>query len=121
LLELSEIADRRFKPVLQTIDGVAEVGIWGQKRYAMRLWLDRNKLAAHGLSPVDVRIALDRENVELPSGRIDGRQVELNVRAASRFTTVAEFNELIVFEADGRVVRLKDVGRRSLDRRTCAT
>jgi multidrug efflux pump len=110
LLELSEIADRRFKPVLQTIDGVAEVGIWGQKRYAMRLWLDRNKLAAHGLSPVDVRIALDRENVELPSGRIDGRQVELNVRAASRFTTVAEFNELIVFEADGRVVRLKDVG-----------
>lgn len=59
---------------------------------------------------MDVRIALDRVNVELPSGRIDGRQVELNVRAASRFSTAAEFNELIVFEADGRVVRLKDVG-----------
>lgn len=98
LLELSEIADRRFRPVLQTIDGVAEVNIWGQKRYAMRLWLDRNKLAAHGLSPVDVRAALDRENVELPSGRIDGREIELSVRAESRFTTVREFNQLIIRE-----------------------
>jgi multidrug efflux pump len=110
LLELSEIADRRFRPVLQTIDGVAEVNIWGQKRYSMRLWLDRNLLAAHGLTPVDVRQALDRENVELPSGRIDGHQVELNVRAATRFRTAEDFNQLVIRESGGRVVRLRDVG-----------
>jgi multidrug efflux pump len=111
LLELSEIADRRFKPVLQTIDGVAEVNIWGQKRYAMRIWLDRNQLAAHGLTPVDVRQALDRENIELPSGRIDGQQVELNVRAATRFQTAEEFNQMVIRESAGRVIRLRDVGQ----------
>jgi multidrug efflux pump len=110
LLELTDIADRRFKPVLQTIPGVAEVSIWGEKRYAMRLWLDRNKLAAYGLTPVDVRQALDRENVELPSGRIESMEVELNVRAISRFTKPSEFNEMVIRETGGRVVRLKDVG-----------
>lgn len=110
LLELTDIADRRFKPVLQTIPGVAEVSIWGEKRYAMRIWLDRNKLSAYNLTPVDVREALDRENVELPSGRIEGSQVELNVRAVSRFTNPEEFNEMVVRESGGRVVRLKDVG-----------
>jgi multidrug efflux pump len=110
LLELTDIADRRFKPVLQTIPGVAEVSIWGEKRYAMRIWLDRNKLAAYNLTPVDVREALDRENVELPSGRIEGTQVELNVRAVSRFPKPEQFNEMVVRESSGRVVRLKDVG-----------
>jgi multidrug efflux pump len=110
LLELSEIADRRFKPILQTIPGVAEVNIWGEKRYAMRLWLDRDKLAAYGLTPVDVRNALDRENVELPSGRIDGRQVELNVRAVSRFKEPSEFNDMVIRQTARGVVRLKDVG-----------
>ncbi|HMP81744.1 MAG TPA: efflux RND transporter permease subunit [Verrucomicrobiota bacterium] len=110
LLELSDIAERRFKPVLQTIDGVAEASIWGEKRHAMRLWLDRDRLAAYELTPVDIRDALNRENVELPSGRIDGSQVELNVRAASRFTTPEEFNDLILREGPNGVVRLKDVG-----------
>ncbi len=111
LLELSEIADRRFKAVLQTIDGVAEVDIWGEKRYAMRIWLDRDKLAAHQLTPVDVRDALNRENVELPSGRIDGRQVELTVRAATRYTTAEEFNNVVIRESASGPVRLKDVGQ----------
>jgi multidrug efflux pump len=110
LLELSEIAERRFKPLLETIDGVAEVSIWGEKRHAMRLWLDRNKLAAYGLTPVDIEDALDRENVELPSGRIDGKQVELSVRAASRFTTPEEFSNMVLRESSNGVVRLKDVG-----------
>jgi multidrug efflux pump len=110
LLELSDIAERRFKPILQTIDGVAEVDIWGEKRYAIRLWLDRNKMAAHGLTPVDIRDAFERESVELPSGRIDGRQVEMSVRAASRFTTPAQFNDLILRETEGGVVRLEDIG-----------
>jgi multidrug efflux pump len=110
LLELSEIADRRFKPILQTIPGVAEVGIWGEKRYAMRIWLDRNKLAAYGLTPADVSNALDRENVELPSGRVEGAQVELSVRAVSRFSKPEEFNKMVVRESGGRIVRLQDVG-----------
>ncbi|HEX6131889.1 MAG TPA: efflux RND transporter permease subunit, partial [Actinomycetota bacterium] len=110
LLELTDIADRVFRPVLQTIPGVSEVDIWGEKRFAMRLWLDRDQLAAFGLTPVDVRNALERENVELPSGRIDGAQVELSVRAASRFRTPAEFDDMIVHERDGLVVRFRDVG-----------
>ncbi len=114
LLEISDIADRRFKPLFQTIDGVSEVSIWGEKRFAMRLWLDRDRLAAYGLTPLDVRNALDRENVELPSGRIDGEQVELSVRAASRFATAEEFNQLVLRESDGAVVRLQDVGYASV-------
>ena len=110
LLELTDIVERRFKPVLQTIDQVAEVSIWGAKRYAMRLWLDRDRLAAHGLTPLDVRRALDRENVELPSGRIDGRQVELGVRVASRFTTADEFQEMVIQQSPRGVIRLRDVG-----------
>ncbi len=110
LLELSSIADRRFKPILQTIPGVAEVSIWGEKRYAMRLWLDRDKLSSFNLTSVDVRNALDRENVELPSGRVDGNQVELSVRAISRFSKPEQFNEMVIRESGGKVVRLQDVG-----------
>ncbi|MCG3150392.1 MAG: Efflux pump membrane transporter BepE [Verrucomicrobiae bacterium] len=111
LLEISEIADRRFKSVLQTIDDVAEVDIWGEKRYAMRVWLDRDKLAAYGLTPVDVRDALARENVELPTGRIEGQQVELTVRAAGRYSTAEQFNEMVIRESPAGAVRLKDVGQ----------
>jgi multidrug efflux pump len=110
LLEISDIADRRFKSVLQTIDGVAEVSIWGEKRYAMRLWLDGAKLAAYRLTPVDVREALARENVELPTGRIEGQQVELTVRADTRYSTPEQFNELVIREGPQGVVRLKDIG-----------
>ncbi len=110
LLDLSDFADRRFKPVLQTIPGVAEVDIWGEKRFAMRLWLDRDRMAAYGLTPVDVRDALERENVELPSGRIEGGQVEVNVRAISRFTNPEEFNQMVIREEAGRTVRLQDIG-----------
>jgi multidrug efflux pump len=110
LTELSDLADRLFRPALQTIPGVSEVDVWGERRYAMRLWLDRDRLASYGLTPVDVRDALERENVELPSGRLDGSEVELSVRAASRFRTAAEFDDMIVRERDGLVVRLRDVG-----------
>jgi len=111
LLELTDVADRLFRPVFQTIPGVSEVDIWGERRYAMRLWLDRDRLASYGLTPVDVRDALERENVELPSGRLDGREIELSVRAASRFRTPREFAEMIIRERDGLVVRLRDVGQ----------
>ena len=110
LLELSDIADRRFKPVFQTIPGVSEVDIWGEKRYSMRLWLDRNRLASYNLTPVDVRNALEQENVELPSGRIEGNQVELTVRAVSRFTKPEEFNQMVIRTVNGNPIRLQDVG-----------
>jgi len=110
LLQLTEIANNVFKERLQTINGVSSVQIWGEKKYAMRLWLDPAKLAAFQLSPVDVRNALNRENVELPSGRIEGDDTELSIRTIGRLQTEAEFDNLIVKEADGNIVRVKDIG-----------
>ena len=111
LLELSRIADEIFAERLQTIPGVSGIDIWGDQTYAMRLWLDPHRLASYQLSPMDVRDAVQRENVELPSGRIEGREVELTVRTMSRLNTPEEFEELIVKESGGRVVRFRDVGR----------
>lgn len=114
LLQLTDIATNVFKERLQTIPGVSEVQIWGEKRYAMRLWMDPARLAAYRLSPLDVRNALLRENVELPSGRIEGSRTELTVRTMSRLTTPEEFNNLIVRESGGRIIRFRDVGTAEL-------
>ncbi len=110
LLELSDMADKVFKERLQTINGVSEIRIWGEKKYAMRLWLDPSKLAAYQLTPLDVRNALIRENVELPSGSVEGQFTELTVRTAGRLTSPQEFNDLILKEDMGNTVRLRDVG-----------
>lgn len=110
LTELSAIANNIFKERLQTISGVGSVQIWGEKKYAMRLWLDPAKLAAFQLSPVDVRNALNKENVELPSGRIEGDETELSIRTIGRLQTETEFENLIVKEIDGNIVRVKDIG-----------
>ncbi len=110
LLELSEIADLTYKEQLQTISGVSEVTIWGEKRYAMRMWMDPAKLAGYGLTPLDVRNALLRENVELPSGRIEGTSVELTIRAQGLMTTPNDFNRLIIAQQGDKVVRFSDVG-----------
>jgi multidrug efflux pump len=110
LLELSEIANNVFKERFQTISGVSSVQIWGEKKYAMRLWLDPAKLAAFKLSPVDVRNALNRENVELPSGRIEGDNTELSIRTIGRLQTEDEFDNLIIKESEGSIVRVRDVG-----------
>lgn len=110
LLQLSDLADKTFKERLQTIPGVSEVRIFGEKRYSMRLWMDPNKLAAYQVTPLDVRSALNAENIELPSGRIEGNDVELTVRTLSRLETPQEFNNLIIREQDGRLVRFSDIG-----------
>lgn len=110
LLELTEIAERTFKESLQTIPGVSEIQIWGSKEYSMRLWIDPSLLMAYNLSPLDVRNALQRENLELPSGRIEGNTVELTVRTLSRLQTVEEFNNLIIKETENSVIRLRDIG-----------
>src|SRR5574338_2915 len=114
LLELTEIANNVFKERFQTIAGVSSVQIWGEKKYAMRLWMDPAKLAAFQLSPVDVRNALTRENVELPSGRIEGDNTELSIRTIGRLQTEEEFNNLIIKESEGSIVRFRDVGRAQL-------
>ncbi len=117
LLELTRLADRVFAERLQTIPGVARIQIYGERTYAMRLWIDPAKLAAYQLSPLDVRDAVARENVELPAGRIEGRDVELPVRAMSRLNTPEELNDLILKQEGGRTVRFSDVGRAELGAR----
>ena len=114
LLEISEIADLTFKEQLQTISGVSAVIIWGEKRYAMRIWLDPAKLAGYQLTPLDVRNAILRENVELPAGSIEGTTTELTIRALGLMTTPQEFNSLIVRQVGDQIVRISDIGRAEL-------
>jgi multidrug efflux pump len=110
LLQLTELANNVFKERFQTIPGVSAVNIWGEKKYSMRLWLDPSKLAAYHLTPLDVKDAVNRENVELPSGLIEGNKTELSIRTIGRLHDAAEFNDLIIKEDKGNIVRLKDVG-----------
>lgn len=114
LLELSEIADLTVKEQLQTIPDVSSVQIWGEKRYSMRLWLDPTKLAAHGLTPVDVKNAINNENVELPSGSIEGNTVELTLRTMGQMHTADEFNNIILKKSGGDVIRISDIGHAEL-------
>ncbi|MFM9951716.1 MAG: efflux RND transporter permease subunit [Saprospiraceae bacterium] len=110
LLELTEIAENIFKERFQTINGVSEVRIWGQRKYAMRMWIDPDKMSAYGLVPLDVRTALERENVELPSGSVEGANTELTVRTMGRISTPEDFNNLIIKEEAGKIVRFSDIG-----------
>lgn len=110
LLELSEIADLTVKEQLQTISNVSSVSIWGEKRYSMRLWLDPNKLAGYGITPVDIKNAITNENLELPSGSIEGNTVELTLRTMGQMHTAKEFNNVIIKEVNGQVIRFSDIG-----------
>ena len=114
LMELSNIAQNTFKERLQTIPGVSQVMIWGERKYSMRLWMDPGKLAAYGITPMDIRSALTKENIELPSGKIEGGNTELTVRTMGRLSTVDEFNNLIIKESRGILVRFKDLGHAEL-------
>lgn len=117
LLELSEIADLTVKEQLQTIKDVSSVMIWGEKKYCMRLWLDPVKMSGYGITPMDVKSALDRENVELPSGSIEGNTRELSIRTMGQMSSTEEFNNLVVKESDGRIIRFSDIGRAELSPR----
>lgn len=115
MLELSELAELTFKEQLQTISGVSSVEIMGQKRYAMRLWLDPEKMVGNGLTPLDVRNVITRENIELPSGRIEGNTVELSIRTLGLMQSSQEFNDLIIKRNGDQIVRFSDIGRAELD------
>ena len=114
LLELSDIATNIFKERLQTISGVSEIRIWGEKEYAMRLRMDPLRMASYGVTPLDVLNKVQSENVELPTGRIEGQSIELSVRTRSRMSTPEEFNRLIIKEESNNVVRFQDIGRAEL-------
>jgi len=115
LLELSEIAELTVKERLQTISNVSAVEIWGEYRYSMRLWLDPIRMAAYNITPMDVKSALDRENVELPAGNIEGDHISQSIRTMGLMQTPEEFNNLILMENDFRIVRFRDVGYAELD------
>ena len=110
LMELTEIAELTVKERLQTIQNVSAVEIWGQKRYSMRLWLDPVKMAGYGVTPLDVRSSIESENIELPSGSIEGNTVELSIRTMGLMTTPEQFNNLIIKKSHENIVRFKDVG-----------
>jgi multidrug efflux pump len=114
LLSLSDIGNNLIKERLQTVTGVSEVRIWGEKRYSMRLHLDPNKLSAYGMTPSDIRIALGRENIELPTGTIEGYYTDLSIRTLGRLETEDDFNNMIIREVNGIPVKVKDVGRAEL-------
>ncbi|MEM9389474.1 MAG: efflux RND transporter permease subunit [Bacteroidota bacterium] len=111
LLEMTELASNVFKENFQTIAGVSEVRIWGSKRYSIRLWMDPDKLAAYRVTPLDVFDAVGAQNLELPSGRIEGSTTELSVRTLGRLNTPEEYNDLIIKEDDNGVTRFRDIGR----------
>jgi len=114
LLELTDIATNQFKERLQTIPGVSTVQIWGEKKYSMKLLLDPLKMAGFGITPSDISDALERENVELPSGRIEGANTELTIRTMGRLVTADQFNDMIIRADSGNVIRMRDIGKAEL-------
>lgn len=115
VIELSDYAENVIAPRLQTIPGVSSVQIWGQRRYAMRLWIDPIKLASYGATVSDVRTALLSQNVELPSGKLTGENTELTVKTIGNLATEEEFNNIIILAEDDKVVRLSDIGKAALE------
>ncbi|MGH7752270.1 MAG: efflux RND transporter permease subunit, partial [Gemmatimonadales bacterium] len=111
LLQLSDIADRIVATRLQRVPGVGRIQIYGQRRYAMRVWLDAGELAARGLTVQDVEQAIRTRNVEVPSGRIESLRREFTVRAMGELKTPEEFSELVVSSGDGQLVKLRDIAR----------
>lgn len=110
LVELTDIGNNIFKERLQTISGVSSINIWGERKYAMRIELDPGKLTAFGLTPVDVGDALDRQNVELPAGRLEGEHTEYTIRALGRLNTPEELSQMIIAKKGNVLVRLSDLG-----------
>jgi hydrophobe/amphiphile efflux-1 (HAE1) family protein len=114
LLELTSLAENVFEERLQTIDGVSSVNIWGSKQYAMRLILDVEKMNSLQVSPLDVKNALSEQNIELPSGQIEGDGRYLSIQTYGRINTEEEFNNLVISERENAIIRLQDIGRAEL-------
>ena len=108
-MQISDYASNVILERLQTIPGVSTIQVWGEKKYAMRIWIEPNKLSSFDLTPIDIQNALDKENVELPGGKIVGDATELTINTMGKLETVDDFNNLIISSMNGSVVRLQDV------------
>lgn len=115
VLELTDYADNVLSQRLQTIPGVSSVQIWGMRKYAMRLWIDPVKLASYGCTVADVRTALSKQNVELPSGKLTGANTELTVKTIGNISTEEGFNNLIIKAEGDKIVRFSDIGKAALE------
>jgi HAE1 family hydrophobic/amphiphilic exporter-1/multidrug efflux pump len=113
-LELSDFAENTIGPRLETIPGVSGIQIWGQKRYAMRLWIDPIKLSSYGCTVADVKSALSQQNVELPSGKLTGNNTELTVKTVGNLSKAEEFNNIIIKTDGSKIVKLSDIGKAEL-------
>lgn len=110
ITQINDYAENVLQEALQTIPGVSQINLQGQRQYAMRLWIDPNKLSALGVTATDISAALAQENVELPAGKISGNNTEVTVRALGKLVTEKDFNNLIIRADSNRVIRLSDVG-----------
>lgn len=108
-MEISEYANNNLLERLQTIPGVSSIGIWGEKAFSMRIWIDPNKLIAYQVTPSDIQAALARENIELPSGKIYGDKTELSIRTFGLLDTEEEFQNIVIKNVNGADVKIKDV------------
>ena len=111
MMEISEIADRMVKDPLQTVDGVANVMLFGDRRFAMRIWLDPSRMAAYQIIPQDIEAALSSQNVEIPAGRIESNQREFSVLSQTDLNSVEQFENIIIRNENSYPVRIKDVAR----------
>ena len=109
-LEMNSLADRLVKNRLQTVPGVSSIFLGGEQRYAIRLWLDSERMAAHQVTMLDVREALQSQNIELPSGRVENLDREMTIQTLGELKTPEEFNRLVIRQEEDRFVRLRDVG-----------
>lgn len=114
ILEVNHVADTLIKERMQTIPGVSTVRIFGEKRWAMRLGMDAERMAAHRVTPQDVQEALRRENVDLPAGRVEGSAVEIGLRAVGRLSTPEEVNRMVIRQEGGRQIEFRDIGHAEL-------
>lgn len=114
-LDVSDIVNRVVKPRLQVLPGAADVRINGERRYAMRIWIDRDRLAAYNLTPADVEQAIGQQNIELPAGRVESQLREFTVTARTDLNSVEEFSNIVLKQASGYPVRIRDVARVELD------
>jgi multidrug efflux pump len=109
-LELTTLAEKQIKNRFQTVRGVSSVMIGGEQRFAMRLWLDSEKMAAHQITVLDVQQALRQQNIELPSGRVESFDREMTIETRGELKTAEEFNQLVVKHTGVKLVRLRDIG-----------
>ena len=114
-LELSDYAENVIGQRLETIPGVSGIQIWGQKKFAMRMWLDPQKMNSYGITVSEVQSALGKQNVELPSGKITGKNTELTVKTVGNLSNPTEFNNIIIKSTENSVIRFSDIGYASLE------